>query len=577
MDNQTVRQFAQALQLYDTSVTAKEAEDIMFQELNKLTPEELEKFVNAAQKVSTVNEAEDSIKRTIKDLFNEIFPALSFYPALGIWGIVDKLIQNGDLSSLDTADRSKLAVYAAIFFGMVGGKIAYNRIKEKVKEIDNADAQISETLRLAGVQLDEEIYNPGKDEIDNGQDLDDEKIAQSVREIVQDEHIPLSAAMKKYSEITNISLDIIQNALENTGDAEVEDWELHYGDYQSEYKIFRDKKTGKGESFPLHESEDNIDWSVRDGVNKLSSEKGMWMWDAEKAYAEEHGMDTGLVHDLYQYGDEHFTLDQAKKELEATEDEFEREQYADDYLYSNGGWNAYQNRINYLKRVIKRLEEKEPIKESYESEIRGNGKIDRELAEQPWAKNPPEINEEEWELVSYKDFDIIVYHYHEGSDEEDEKFEVEIYPKGQADDTKPPIDYMNSHSWIKCLEKISEVANKDKPSNTEEPEDDGDEYDSDYTKVDPEATKELSEWMNKWVAKTPLEQAIKYVNDGMKAKYGREYPKEEDESDYRRELCSAAAKKFNISLDKITDKIASDYVDSMPYVIQDKQGNYSEI
>lgn len=361
MDNQTVRQFAQALQLYDTSVTSKEAEDIMFQELNKLTPEELEKFVTAAQKVSTVNEAEDGVKKSVKELFSEIFPALSFYPALGIWAIIDKLIQNGDLSSLDTSDRSKLAVYTAIFFGMVGGKIAFNRIKEKVKEIDNADAQISETLRLAGVQLDEEIYNPGKNEIDNGQDLDDEKIAQSVREIVQDEHIPLSAAMKKYSEMTSISLDIIQNALENTGDAEVEDWELHYGDYQSEYKIFRDKKTGKGESFPLHESEDNIDWSVRDGVNKLSAEKGMWMWDAEKEYAEEHNMDTGLVHDLYQYGDEHFTLEQAKKELEAEKEAFERAQYADDYLYSNGGWNAYQNRINYLKRLIKRLEENNSI------------------------------------------------------------------------------------------------------------------------------------------------------------------------------------------------------------------------
>ena len=445
MDNNTVRQFAQALQLYNTSVTAKDAENIMFQELNKLTPEELEKFVTAAQKVSTVNEAEESVKKSVKELFAEIFPALSFYPALGIWAIIDKLIQNGDLSSLDTADRSKLAVYAAIFFGMVGGKIALNRIKEKVKEIDNADAQISETLRLAGVKLDEEIYNPGKDEIDNGQDLDDEKISQSVREIVQDEHIPLSAAMKKYSEITSISLDIIQNALENSDDASVEDWELHYGDDQSEFKIFRDKKTGKGESFPLHESEDNIDWSVRDGIKEIMS-KGVSRWDAEEQYAKEHNMDWSEVSDLSQYGDEHFTLEQAKKELKAEEEAFERAQYADDYLYSNGGWNAYQNRINYLKRLIKRLEEKKSVNKSYESK--------------------------------------------------------------------------NNSS---------------------------------------------------------LEQAIKYVNDGMKAKYGREYPEEEDESDYRRELCSVAAKKFNISLDKIVDKIASDYVDSMPYVIQDKQGNYSEI
>ena len=326
---------------------------------------------------------------------------------------------------------------------------------------------------------------------------------------------------------------------------------------------------------------ESTDWSVKEAVQKIASEKGISNHDAMIEYSKRAGMDWGEVYDLCMFGDEHLSLGQAKKELAAEEESFRNAQYADDFLYSNGGWDSYQRRIDYLKRVIKRLEGKEPVNESYEAELRTNSNIDSELAHQPWAKNPPEVNNQEWTLVSYKDFDIIVSHYNEGSydDEDDERFEVTIYPKGQADDREPGIDYANSQSWIKCLEKIAEVDRKYHAGdyNKDEPQDTGDEYDSDYTKVDTEATKELSEWMNKWVTKTPLEQAIKYVNDGMKAKYGREYPKEEDESDYRRELCSAAAKKFNISLDKIIDKIASDYVDSMPYVIQDKQGNYSEI
>ena len=196
----------------------------------------------------------------------------------------------------------------------------------------------------------------------------------------------------------------------------------------------------------LDESSDNVDWSVKNGVNEIAKEYQISNHDAMLKYAKEHNIDFGDVYDEYMFGHEDLSLEEAKKRLESVKRDFRNAQYADDFLYSNGGWQSYEREINHLERVIKKLEEKRSVNESYES---------------------------------------------------------------------------NNNS--------------------------------------------------------SLEQAIKYINDGMKAKYGREYPKEEDESDYRRELCSAAAKKFNISLDEIVDKIASDYVDSMPYVIQDKQGNYSEI
>jgi len=196
----------------------------------------------------------------------------------------------------------------------------------------------------------------------------------------------------------------------------------------------------------LDESSDNVDWSVKNGVNEIARRDQISTHDAMIKYSKEHDINFGDVYDEYMFGSENLSLEEAKKRLESVKRDFRNAQYADDFLYSNGGWQSYEREINHLERVIKKLEEKRSVNESYESK--------------------------------------------------------------------------NNSS---------------------------------------------------------LEQAIKYINDSMKAKYGREYPKEEDESDYRRELCSAASKKFNISLDEIVDKIASDYVDSMPYVIQDKQGNYSEI
>lgn len=228
---------------------------------------------------------------------------------------------------------------------------------------------------------------------------------------------------------------------------------------------------------------ESTDWSVKDAVSQIASEKGISNHDAMIEYSKRAGMDWGEVYDLYMFGDEHLSLEQAKKELAAEEESFRNAQYADDFLYSNGGWDSYQRRIDYLKRVIKRLEGKEPVQESYEAELRTNRNIDSELAHQPWAKNPPEVNNQEWTLVSYKDFDIIVSHYDEGTEynNDDERFEVEIYPKGQADDTKPPIDYENSQRWIKCLEKISEVDRKYHAGdyNKDEPQDTGDEYNDD--------------------------------------------------------------------------------------------------
>ena len=83
---------------------------------------------------SFVYEEDSAAKKSFKELIGELYPSLSFYPALGIWGIVDKMIQSGEGFSALTPEQARLLpAYLAIFFGLVGGKIAYNRLKEHIK------------------------------------------------------------------------------------------------------------------------------------------------------------------------------------------------------------------------------------------------------------------------------------------------------------------------------------------------------------------------------------------------------------------------------------------------------------
>lgn len=105
-----------------------------------------------------VSESKDGAKKSIKELIGEIFPSLSFYPALGIWSMVDKMISSGKGFEALTPEQARLLpVYISLFFGLVGDKIAYNRLKDYISTNDNIDKEINETLRLAGVQLDESI------------------------------------------------------------------------------------------------------------------------------------------------------------------------------------------------------------------------------------------------------------------------------------------------------------------------------------------------------------------------------------------------------------------------------------
>ena len=101
-------------------------------ELND-TSREVSDIITKSVKESLVVEGE-GVKKSIKELIGELFPSLSFYPALGIWGMVDQMIQSGQgFAALTPEQMRLLPVYSALFFGLVGGKIAWNRLKDKMK------------------------------------------------------------------------------------------------------------------------------------------------------------------------------------------------------------------------------------------------------------------------------------------------------------------------------------------------------------------------------------------------------------------------------------------------------------
>lgn len=148
-------------------VSIKQIEENIKYILALIDEQEAEEIINNSKKLADkfedtpkqpVSEAKDGTKKSIKELIGEIFPSLSFYPALGIWGMVDKMISSGKGFDALTPEQARLLpVYISLFFGLVGGKIAYNRLMDCIKTDEKMDKEINETLRLAGIQINESI------------------------------------------------------------------------------------------------------------------------------------------------------------------------------------------------------------------------------------------------------------------------------------------------------------------------------------------------------------------------------------------------------------------------------------
>lgn len=147
-----LKNFALSLKSIDEPLTKLSVQNKLFSIIDKLDDEQKQELLNISEKVASTTESKDGgLKKSIKELVGELFPSLSFYPALGIWGLLDKTIKSDNgFDILSSADKRQLLVYSALFFGLVGSKIAYNRIKEKINN-SKVDSQINEVLYIAGV------------------------------------------------------------------------------------------------------------------------------------------------------------------------------------------------------------------------------------------------------------------------------------------------------------------------------------------------------------------------------------------------------------------------------------------
>lgn len=147
-----LKNFALSLKSIDEPLTKLSVQNKLFSIIDRLDDEQKQELLNISEKVASTTESkEGGLIKSIKELVGELFPSLSFYPALGIWGLLDKAIKSDKgFDILSSADKRQLLVYSALFFGLVGSKIAYNRIKEKINN-SKVDSQINEVLHIAGV------------------------------------------------------------------------------------------------------------------------------------------------------------------------------------------------------------------------------------------------------------------------------------------------------------------------------------------------------------------------------------------------------------------------------------------
>ena len=107
-------------------------------------------------------------------------------------------------------------------------------------EDDNVDSSL-----IDKIANDPHIYNQGRDEIDDGQDSDDEKIADSIDYIINNYGLSGRQALKAYSKATFIDYDTVKNAWEADGSAWDENDMPKTEDVNNPNDGDVDEKTGK--------------------------------------------------------------------------------------------------------------------------------------------------------------------------------------------------------------------------------------------------------------------------------------------------------------------------------------------
>lgn len=110
--------------------------------LSKLNDNEAKYILNLFPDNINYEESEDNkFIKSMKELVSEIFPTFSFYPAFNMWLILGKAIKNKSFFSLTITEINELIIYTTIFVGILGSRVAKNRIKEFIIERKNKEIE----------------------------------------------------------------------------------------------------------------------------------------------------------------------------------------------------------------------------------------------------------------------------------------------------------------------------------------------------------------------------------------------------------------------------------------------------
>ena len=257
----------------------------------------------------------------------------------------------------------------------------YDGATQPFDESTDFDSEIKEALRIAGVELNE-YYNQADDELDDGQDIDDEKVINSIKQMMKDKNISEEEAVQEYINFSGMDENIVQDIWN--------DYKSYSEQVNNEEDGQPDEKSGKKKLFeedPLEEAPmsdedfdsledgDKVNWDLskyRGNYTVKKDDKGIhFMGDQNQGNQFNMERDKDYVKKYFSKGHKESpaedSLEYAEDQVKAWENEVKMAEY-DDYAYTNGRMREAKYNLSYWKNEVEKRKEKEPNLEESSNE-----------------------------------------------------------------------------------------------------------------------------------------------------------------------------------------------------------------
>lgn len=247
-----------------------------------------------------------------------------------------------------------------------------NNMEDDMKE--TFDDEILETLRIAGVNINED-YDLESDDLDDNQDIDEEAIINEIKQIMKDENISEEEAISYYSTMENMEENFVKSIWNEYNQLSEQFGEQAYNDDDGDI----DEKSGKEKLFeedPLEEAPmsdeefdnlkdgDKINWDLAKYNSNFTVRKNNNNLDLIGDEGQGNKMNQNSLSDK-EYIKQYFSkgkkvspdknsLEYAQDQVRAWKKEKERAEY-DDFSYSNGKMHDINSNLRYWQQRVKEL------------------------------------------------------------------------------------------------------------------------------------------------------------------------------------------------------------------------------